>query len=240
MRIEKEKKPEAQGKADSVGAAEGKEILGAFDGFLQAAKKLLQVFVFFHEIDFGGFNDEEIRAFIAEEEMFVGAGHFLNILGGDLTFLVSFFLSDAAEEHFGLGLEVDHEIGIGEFDGESFVITLVEFEFVVVEAEIGKDAIFFHQKIAQDEAGSIGRKSFPDTLLAFHKEVHLGTESGAGKAGIKVSEKRIVFTIVNTARVEALSEKTGKCGFTNAEGAFNNDESRWLRTTLRDACAFRG
>jgi hypothetical protein len=240
MRIKKEKKPGVQEKLVSVRTAKGKEILRALDGLLQAAKKLLQVLIFFHEIDFGSFNDEEIRALIAEEEMFVGARHFLNILRGNLTLLLGFFLGDAAQQHFRLGLEVDDQVGIGEFDCQGLVIALVQFEFLVVKAEVGKDAVFLHQKVAQDQTGGIGGKSFTDALLPLHQEVHLSAESGAGEAGIKIGEKGIIFTIVDAARVKTFSEEASERGFANAERAFNNDESRWLRATLRDACAFRG
>jgi hypothetical protein len=40
------------------GGAEGQEVLRAFDGFLQAAKELLEVFAAFDEVDVGGIYHE--------------------------------------------------------------------------------------------------------------------------------------------------------------------------------------
>jgi len=68
----------------------------------------------------------------------------------------------------------------------------------------------------------------------------LSAEGGSGEAGIKIGEKGIVFAIVNAARVEAFGKEAGERSFANAERSFNNDKSRWLWATLRDACAFRG
>jgi len=63
-----------------VRATEGKEILRAFDRFLEAAEKLLEVLAAFDEIDFRGVYDKKIGAFIVEKEMLVGTGDFLDVL----------------------------------------------------------------------------------------------------------------------------------------------------------------
>jgi len=61
--------------------------LGAFDGVLEAAEKLLEVFAALDEIDVGGVDDEEVGGRVAEEKVFVGRGDFFDVFGGDLGFV---------------------------------------------------------------------------------------------------------------------------------------------------------
>jgi len=55
--------------------------LGAFDGFLEAAKEELEVLAAFDEVDVGGVDDQEVGGGVAEEKMFVGAGDFVDVFG---------------------------------------------------------------------------------------------------------------------------------------------------------------
>src|SRR5580700_3878347 len=89
------------------GGAQGKEVLGAFDGVLKAAEELLEVFAALDEVDVGGVDDQEIGGGVAEEEVFVGVGDFLDVSGGDLGFVARGFFGDAGAKDFGLGLEID-------------------------------------------------------------------------------------------------------------------------------------
>jgi len=233
---------EAQGKPELLGA-EGEEILGAFYGFLEAAEELLEVVAALDEVDFGGVDDEKISGGVAEKEVFVGAGDFLDVFEGDAVFFAGGFFGDAGAEDFRAGLEIDDQIGSGEVGGESFVIALVEFEFFVVEIDVGEDAVLFHEEIGENRGGGIverGSQRFTEAALAFDEEVHLGAESGAGLGLVEVGEKGIVFTIENAAGVQALSEDTGESGFADTERAFYDDEAGRLRSPLRDASAFRG
>ena len=74
----------------------------AFDGFLKAAKKLLQIIAALHEIDFGGIDDQQVGCGITEEEVFVSASDFFDVFGGNLFFFVGFFLGDSARSTSGL------------------------------------------------------------------------------------------------------------------------------------------
>src|SRR5208282_1293510 len=110
-----------------VGGAERQEILCAFDRFLQAAEKLLQILAAFHEIDFGGVNHQEVCTFIAKEEMLVGAGDFLEVLRRDLLFLERSLFGEAGTENFRFGLKIDDQVGLRKFAGKGFIIAFVEF-----------------------------------------------------------------------------------------------------------------
>jgi len=112
--------------------------LGAFDGVLKAAEELLEVFAALDEIDVGGVDDQEVGGGVAEEEMFVGAGDFLDVFGGDVGFVAGGFFGDAGAEDFGLGLEIDDQIGSGNVRGKGGVIALVELQLFVVEIEVGE------------------------------------------------------------------------------------------------------
>jgi hypothetical protein len=203
----------------------------------------LEVVAALDEVDFGGVDDEEIGGGVAEKEVFVSAGDFFDVFEGDAVFLAGSFFGDAGAEDFRAGLEIDDQIGSGKVGGEGFVIALVEFEFFVVEIDVGEDTVFFHEEIGENWGRGIverGGKRFTEAALAFDEEVHLGAESGAGLGLVEVGEKGIVFTIKNAAGVQALSKDAGKSGFANTERAFYDDEAGRLRSPLRDASAFRG
>src|SRR5260370_28268530 len=100
--------------------AEREEVLGAFDGFLEAAKEELEVLAALDEVDVGGVNDQEVGGGVAEEKVFVGAGDFLDVFGGDVGFVAGGFFGDAGAEDFGLGLEIDDQVGSGNVRGEGF------------------------------------------------------------------------------------------------------------------------
>src|SRR5467141_3547837 len=61
--------------------AEGEEVLGAFDGFLEAAEEELEVVATLDEINVGSVDDQEVGGSVAEEKVFVGAGDFLDVFG---------------------------------------------------------------------------------------------------------------------------------------------------------------
>src|SRR6202158_3555362 len=220
--------------------AEGEEILGAFNGLLEAAEEELEVFAALDEVNVGGVDDQEVGGGVAEEEVFVGAGEFLDVFGGDVGFVAGGFFGDAGAEGFGLGLEVDEQIGSGNVRGENFVVALVELELGVVEIEIGEDAVLFHEEIGENGAGGFDGEGFAETPLALDEEVHLGAKGGAGFCCIEVGEEGIVLAIVNAAGMQALGEDAGKSGFADAQGAFNNDEAGKLRAALRNASALGG
>jgi len=223
-----------------VGTAEGEEVLGAFDGFLETLEEELEVFASLDEVDVGGVDDQEVGSGVAEEEMFVGAGDFLNVFRGDVGFVTGGFFGNAGAENFGLGLEIDDQVGGGNVRGERFVIALVELELFVIEIEIGEDAVLFHEEIGEDGAGSFDGEGFAEALPALDEEVHLCAKGGAGLGVVEIGEEGIVLAIVDAAGMEALGEDAGESGFADAQRAFNNDEARRLRTALRKTSALGG
>src|SRR5713101_7152262 len=220
--------------------AEGEEVLGSLDGFLKAAQKELEVVAALDEVNVRGVDDQEIGSSVAKEEMFVGARDFLDVFEGDASFVAGSLLDDARAEDFGLGLEIDDEVGGGKVRGEGFVIALVELELFVGEVEIGEDAVLFHEEIGEERAGSFDGEGFAEALLALDEEVHLGAEGGAGFCIVEIGEKGIVLAIIDAAGVETLREDSGEGGFADAQRAFNDDETGKLRAALRNASALCG
>ena len=68
----------------------------------------------------------------------------------------------------------------------------------------------------------------------------MGAEGGAGFFLVEIGEKRIVFAVVDAARVQALGEDFGEGGFADAERAFDDDEAGRLGTALRNGSALGG
>ena len=64
--------------------AQGKKVLRAFNRILQSTQQLLKVGTALHKVDIRGIDDQEIGRRVMEEEVFVCAGHFLHVFGGNL------------------------------------------------------------------------------------------------------------------------------------------------------------
>ena len=220
------------------GGAEGEEVLGAFDGFLEAAQQLLQIFAAFDEVYVGGIYHEQVRRFVAKEEVFVCAGDFFDVVGRDIRFAVSGFFGDACAKRFRLGLKINDKVGRGNFTREKVVIAFVKLQLFVVEIEVGEDAVFFHEEVGEERCGGICGERFAKALLAFEQKVHLSAKRGARFFVVKIGEEGIVFAVVNAAGVEAFREDAGERGFADAEGAFDGDEARSLGAPPGDGCAF--
>ena len=214
--------------------------MGAFDGVLEAAEELLEVFATLDEIDVGGVDDQEIGGSVTEKEVFVGTSDFFDVFGSDVGLFARGFLGDAGAKDFRFGLKVDDEIGCGNVGGQRFVVTVVEFELFVIEIEIGEDSVFFHQKIGEHGTGSLDGEGFADAFLALEEEVHLRVEAGAGFFLVEIGEEGIVFAVVDSACVKAFGEDFGEGGFADAERAFDDDEAGRLRATLCGASALGG
>jgi hypothetical protein len=213
-------------------SAEGEEVLRAFDGILEAAQELLQIVAALDEINLRRVNHQEVGGGVTEEEMFVGARHFLNVFEGDLRLITSSFLGDARAQDFGLGLQVDDEVRRGQICSKKFVVALVKLEFVVVEIEIRKDAVFFEEKIGKEESGSFDCQAFAKVLLALDEEVHLGPKGRAGFGFVEVGEEGIVFAVEDSASVEAFGKDARESALTNAQRPFDGNEAGRLRAAL--------
>jgi hypothetical protein len=87
--------------------------LRAFDGVLEAAKELLEVFVALDEVDGGGVDDEKVGGGVAEEEVFVGVGDFFDVFGRDLGFVAGGFLAMRARRTSGLAWRYTTRSGAG-------------------------------------------------------------------------------------------------------------------------------
>ena len=222
-----------------IRAAQGQEVLCAFDRFLKATKELLQIFAALDEIDFGSIDDQQVGSGITKEKVFVGASDFFDVFGGNLFFFLGFFLGDSGAQDFRFGLQVNHQIGFGEFGGDGFVVAFVKFEFRVIEIQIGENAVFFHEEIADDGTGRVSRHGLADAFLALDQEVHLGAESGAAFCSIEIGQKRIVFAIIDAPGMQTFSEDAGEGRFADAQRALDHDKARRLRTALRLKSPFR-
>jgi hypothetical protein len=207
---------------------------------LEAAEELLEVGAAFYEVDFGGVDYEEVGGGVAEEEMFVGAGDFLDVFGGDVGFAARGFFGDAGAEDFGLGLEINDQVGSGNVRREGFVVAFVKLKLFVVEIEVGEDAVLLHEEIGERGAGSFDGEGFAEALAALDEEVHLGAQGGTGLGVVEIGEEGIILAIVDAAGMEALGKDAGESGLANAQRAFNNNEAGKLRTALRKVSALGG
>src|SRR2546429_500990 len=131
-------------------------------------------------------------------------------------------------------LQVNDQVGSREIGGKELVVALVELEFLIVEIEIGENAVFFEEKVGEDEAEGFDGQAFAKMLLPLDEEIHLGTECGSWFGFVEVGEKRIVLAIVNAARVQPFGEDAGEGGLADTQGTFDSDEARRLRTALRN------
>src|SRR5215472_618264 len=222
------------------GGAERQEVLSTLDRILEPPEKLLQVVAALDEIDLRGVDYQKVRGGIAEKEMLVGARDLLDVFERDLRLLARSPFCDAGEQDFRLGLQVNNQVGSGEIGGKELVVALVELEFLVVEIEIGENAVFFEEKVGEDEARRFGGQAFAKMLLPLDQKIHLGAECGSWLGFVEIGKKRIVFAIVHAARVEAFGKDACEGGLADAQWTFDGDEARRLRAALRNERALGG
>ena len=112
--------------------------------------------------------------------------------------------------------------------------------FIVIEIEVGEDAVLLHEEIGDDRAGGVDGQGFAEALLAVHQEIHLSAQGGAGLLFVEVGEEGIVFAVVDAAGVQALGKDLGQRAFADAQGALDYDEARGLRSPGGDWRALSG
>src|SRR6516162_5512503 len=153
--------------------SERQEILRTLYRFLQPSQQLLQVFVPRHEVYLRSIDYQQIGRFIVEKEMLVSPGNLLDIFRRNLVLVLYRFFGDSRAQHLGLGLQIDDQVGRGEFPRQQFVIPFVQLQFFVAEIQVGEDAVLLHQEIGQQWRRGSGGQSFAQALLALHQEIHL-------------------------------------------------------------------
>jgi peptidoglycan-N-acetylglucosamine deacetylase len=194
------------------------------DGFGEALEEELEIAVVVDEVDVGGVDDEEIAGGIVEEEVLVSGCDLFDVFVADGAFAGDAFAADALLESVGRGLEVDDELGGGDFGAEHLIVAVVKVEFGVGEIDVGEDLVLL-EKIIGDHGGS---EVLEITLLlvARHEEPHLGGEGHARLAQVEAVQEGIVLRLDNATGVQGVGQDLGERGLAGADGAFDGDETR--------------
>jgi hypothetical protein len=209
--------------------AEGKEVLGAFDGLADTAEQGLEVFAVLDEIDFGGVDDEQVAGRIVEEKVFVGFDDLFHVLVADGALVGDILAPEALAENIERGLEVDDEIGGGQLGAEEFVITVVDGKLVVAEVEVGEEFVLLEDVVGDDYLLRIvGGGEGAELLEAADEKGKLSLESGSGLAIIEGGEKWVRLGLLNKLAVELLGKETGERALADANRTFYGDISGWF------------
>src|ERR1700687_3178475 len=131
-----------------------------------------------------------------KEEMLVGLDHFSEIIFVDRLFSRSIFLFQALLEDFGRGLQVDDEVGRGQLRAEIMVIAVVDFQFLIIEVEAGKNLVLFEDEIG-DHGFLRARTQVEGTQLleASNHEGKLRLKTRSWLALVESAEKRIILRL---------------------------------------------
>ena len=65
---------------------------------------------------------------------------------------------NARAQHFRFGLQINHQVRRGNPGGKRFVVAVVELQLLIIQIQIGEDAILLQQKSDSTGAGA-GRHS---------------------------------------------------------------------------------
>ena len=107
---------------------------------------------------------------------------------------------------------------------EEIVQALVDEELVVVEVEIGVDAIFFEDIVADGDLREEVRLAPFDQLAVSVEQVEqLRLERRARTVGVEIGEKRIVGFLKHDRSVEPRAEPLRQRGFSRADRALDRD-----------------
>ena len=166
--------------------AQGQEVLGAFDGFADPAEENLEVFAALDEIELGGVDDEQVAGGVVEEEMFVGFDDLFHVLVADGALVGDVLAAETLAEDIERGLQVDHQVGGGQFGAQKFVVAVVDAKLVVAEVEIGEQLIFLEDVVGDDDflrAAGVGQRA--ELLVAADEKGELSLKSRTGFAIVK-------------------------------------------------------
>jgi hypothetical protein len=209
--------------------AEREEVLGAFDGLADAAEEDLEVFAVFDEVDVGGVDHEEIAGRVVEEEMFVGFCDLFEVFVADGAFDGGVFAAEALFEDIERSLQVDDEVGSGQWGAEEFVVTVVDVEFFVAEVEVGEEFVFLEDVVGDyDFLRVAGGSQGEELFVTADEERELGLESGSGFAIVKGREERVVLRFLEELAVKLFGEEAGERAFADANGTFYGDITGWF------------
>src|SRR5450755_4692915 len=94
-------------------AAQGQEVLGAANGLTHPSQQRLQILTVFDEVDLRGVDDQQIRRSVVKKEMLVRLEDFFEVVIVDCILAWRVLFLETLLQHFGRGLQVDHQIGGG-------------------------------------------------------------------------------------------------------------------------------
>jgi hypothetical protein len=134
------------------------------------------------EIEAIRIDDEQRRVLVMEEEMIEGIVQAAQILLRDPLLEASPAPADPLEERAGRGLEINDEIGIHDLPLELIEQPVVQHELVVLENDVGEDAVLGEEIVGDDELGEeVALRDFALLPEPVQKEEQLRLE------GVRVS-----------------------------------------------------
>jgi hypothetical protein len=204
--------------------AEWQEILGALDGLADTAKENLEIFTVLDKVDLSGVDHKQVTGGIVEKEMFVGLHDLFQIFIADGALVGGVLAAEAFAENVERSLEVDDEVGGGQFGTEKLVVAVVNSEFVVAKVQVGEELVLLEDVIGDHDLLRVtGGGEWAKLLEAADEEGKLGLKGGSGLAIVKSREKRILLGLLHKLAVELLGQKAGKGALAHANGTFYGD-----------------
>jgi len=161
--------------------------------------------------------------------MFIGFDDFFHVFVADGALVGGILAAEALAEDIDRSLEIDDEVGSGEFGAEELVVAIVNGELFVAEIEVGEKFILFEDVVGDHYFLRLLRSGERAKLLeAADEEGKLGLESRSGIAIIKSREEGILLWLLHQLAVHLLGEEVGKSALADANRTFYGDVSGWF------------
>ena len=91
-----------------------------------------------------------------KKEVFVGLGHFFNVIVADGALAGRVFLAQPLFQHLRRGLQINHQIGRGQLRAKIIVKAIVNFQLLIVQVQAGEQLVFFKNIIGHNAFARIG------------------------------------------------------------------------------------
>src|SRR5260221_1229764 len=132
--------------------------------------------------------------------------------------------AQAFHQHVGRGLEIDDEVRRRDILCEQVIQPLINEELVVVQVQVGVDAVFFKNVVAnRDLREQVGLPTVHQLAMAVEQVEQLGLQRGAGAIRVEIREEGVFGILANRRRLEAGGQSFSECGLASANRPIDRD-----------------
>ena len=148
--------------------------------------------------------------------VYVGALH--------VPFVRTVSLGNPAHEYICISLQIDDQCGLGYLFGQDIVQLLVNFPFISVQVQLGKEPVLGKHIVGDDRAFVEHARNTLLLPVAAEQEEHLGLKGILGARCVEFGEEGVLLKdLKKEIGLEMVAEHAGQCRLADANGSLDDD-----------------